>query len=66
MSGSWCGSACGPGLVNARAKGKVLGRSRKPIDREAVMARRRTGVSLRGIAKDNGISTALVRRVLRG
>lgn len=54
------------GLANARAKGKVLGRPRRLVNRETVRTLRKNGASLRVIAKTVGVSTSVVRRVLEG
>jgi DNA invertase Pin-like site-specific DNA recombinase len=51
--------------VNAKAKGKILGRPRKLVDQEKVRALRENRVSLRAIAKKTGVSTTVVRGALR-
>ena len=43
------------GLRNARAKGKALGRPRKPVDAGRFTALRAQGLSLRAIASELGV-----------
>jgi DNA invertase Pin-like site-specific DNA recombinase len=52
------------GMAHARAKGRKLGRTRIHVDMAAVEARRARGESLRAIARDLGVSAALlVKRI---
>ena len=48
------------GMAHARAKGRKLGRSKVHVDIKAVEARRAKGESLRAIARDLGVSPALL------
>jgi DNA invertase Pin-like site-specific DNA recombinase len=48
------------GMAHARAKGTKLGRARVYVDIAAVEARRGKGESLRAIARDLGVSAALL------
>lgn len=48
------------GMAHARAKGRKLGRARVHVDMAAVEARRGKGESLRAIARDLGVSAALL------
>jgi DNA invertase Pin-like site-specific DNA recombinase len=48
------------GMAHARSKGRKLGRARLCVDMEAVAARRANGESLRAIARDLGVSPALL------
>jgi DNA invertase Pin-like site-specific DNA recombinase len=54
------------GMRRARLEGRHIGRMPLVLDREAICADRRLGQSLRQIARYHRISTATVRRVLRG
>ena len=47
-------------MAHAKAKGRRLGRSRLYVDTAAVEARRAKGESLRAIARDLGVSPALL------
>jgi DNA invertase Pin-like site-specific DNA recombinase len=49
------------GLVNARANGKQLGRPRRVVDRDRILAMKAEGVSLREIATKLGIGYGTVR-----
>ena len=49
------------GVANARAKGKVLGRPKRIVDRERIAAMHAAGVSFREIARQLGVSAAVVR-----
>ena len=48
------------GLARAKRAGQVLGRTPYTVDMAAVRARQRAGQSLRGIARDLGVSPALL------
>ena len=48
------------GMAHAKAKGRKLGRTRLHVDMIAVEARRAKGESLRAIARDLGVSPALL------
>lgn len=48
------------GLRHARAKGKRLGRPRKPIDADQIKAMRAAGLSWRAIARRFGLSVGTV------
>jgi DNA invertase Pin-like site-specific DNA recombinase len=48
------------GMAHAKAKGRKLGRSSVYVDLKAVEARRASGESLRAIARDLGVSPALL------
>jgi DNA invertase Pin-like site-specific DNA recombinase len=48
------------GMAHAKAKGHKLGRSRLHVDMKAVEGRRARGESLRAIARDLGVSPALL------
>jgi DNA invertase Pin-like site-specific DNA recombinase len=48
------------GMAHARAKGRKLGRARLCVDMNTVDARRANGESLRAIARDLGVSPALL------
>jgi DNA invertase Pin-like site-specific DNA recombinase len=48
------------GMARAKAKGHTIGRTRKCVDILAVQARRSAGESLRSIARDLGVSPALL------
>lgn len=48
------------GMAHAKAKGRRLGRTRLRVDMAAVEARRANGESLRAIARDLGVSPALL------
>lgn len=52
------------GLVRAKAQGKTLGRlsSLTPSQQDAVRARRRSGASLRTLAKEFGVSCSAIQR----
>lgn len=54
------------GMAHARAKGRTLGRARVHVDMPAVEARRAKGESLRAIARDLGVSPALLVKRFRG
>jgi DNA invertase Pin-like site-specific DNA recombinase len=55
------------GLVNARANGKQLGRPRRVVDRDRILAMKAEGLSLREIATVLGIGYGTVRgRVAAG
>lgn len=47
-------------LARARRSGKVLGRTPYAVDMVAVRAKQKAGQSLRGIARDLGVSPALL------
>lgn len=49
------------GVRNARAKGKTLGRPKRIIDRERIVAMHAKGVSFREISRRLGVSAAVVR-----
>jgi DNA invertase Pin-like site-specific DNA recombinase len=53
------------GLVNARANGKQLGRPRRVVDRDRILAMKSEGTSLREIANAMGIGYGTVRKRLR-
>jgi len=53
------------GLVNARANGKQLGRPRRVVDRDRILAMKSEGASLREIADAMGIGYGTVRKRLR-
>ena len=48
------------GMAHARAKGRKLGRTARVLDMAKVAARRASGESLRAIARDLGVSAALL------
>jgi DNA invertase Pin-like site-specific DNA recombinase len=48
------------GMAHARSKGRKLGRTSLCVDMAAVARRRASGESLRGIARDLGVSAALL------
>jgi DNA invertase Pin-like site-specific DNA recombinase len=48
------------GLARAKRSGKVLGRTPHAVDIVAVKAKQKAGQSLRGIARDLGVSPALL------
>jgi DNA invertase Pin-like site-specific DNA recombinase len=48
------------GMAHAKAKERRLGRTRLRVDMAAVEARRANGESLRAIARDLGVSPALL------
>ena len=48
------------GMAHAKSKGRKLGRARVYVDMRAVEARRAKGESLRTIARELGISAALL------
>jgi len=48
------------GMAHARSKGRKLGRTRLCVDMNAVARRRANGESLRAIARDLGVSPALL------
>lgn len=48
------------GMAHAKAKGRKLGRAKVHVDMEAVEARKAKGESLRAIARDLGVSAALL------
>jgi|SRR5579884_232430 len=52
------------GLRHARAKGKRLGRPRKPLDHDRIAELRASGASLRAIAREVGTSVGSVLRSL--
>ena len=52
------------GLENARARGSVLGRPRKIVDRKKTRRLRSEGLSLRSIAKKMNVSKSTVQRIL--
>jgi DNA invertase Pin-like site-specific DNA recombinase len=55
------------GLARAKRAGKVLGRTPYAVDMKAVRAKQKAGQSLRGIARDLGVSPALlVKRAKAG
>jgi DNA invertase Pin-like site-specific DNA recombinase len=49
------------GLVNARAQGKQLGRPRRVVDRDSILAMKAEGSSLRDIATTLGVGYGTVR-----
>ena len=54
------------GMAHAKAKGRKLGRSRVYVDLKSVAARRASGESLRAIARDLGVSPALLVKRTKG
>jgi len=54
------------GIQRAKAKGKRLGRPPVDVDPETVVGLRATGLSLRDIAKEVGVSAGTVHKLLRG
>jgi DNA invertase Pin-like site-specific DNA recombinase len=52
------------GMRRAKLEGRHIGRQPLDLDREAILYDRRSGLSLRQIARSHRISTATVRRVL--
>jgi DNA invertase Pin-like site-specific DNA recombinase len=54
------------GMAHARTKGRKLGRSRLNVDMKTVEARRANGESLRTIARDLGVSPALLVKRAKG
>jgi DNA invertase Pin-like site-specific DNA recombinase len=53
------------GQRRARARGKHIGRPRKQVSERRVVQLRDKGLSLRAIARHEGVSTSVIRRVLR-
>ena len=53
------------GIQRAKAKGKRLGRPPVDVDPETVIGLRATGLSLRNIAKEVGVSAGTVHKLLR-
>jgi DNA invertase Pin-like site-specific DNA recombinase len=53
------------GQRRARARGRHVGRPRREVDAEQVLALRRAGTSLRVIARATGLSRTVVTRVVR-
>lgn len=53
------------GIKRAKAKGKRLGRPRVDVDAETVIGLRATGLSLRDIADEVGVSAGTVHKLLR-
>jgi DNA invertase Pin-like site-specific DNA recombinase len=53
------------GMRRARLEGLRIGRAPLALDREAIRRDRRQGRSIREIAREHGISTATVQRVLK-
>jgi len=53
------------GLRNAQAKGKRLGRPRREIDANRVLAMRKTGSTWRAISKELGVGVATIHRIDR-
>jgi DNA invertase Pin-like site-specific DNA recombinase len=53
------------GLDRARRDGKELGRPKRVVDRGRIVQLRHQGLSIRKIARDCGVSTRLVQRVLQ-
>jgi DNA invertase Pin-like site-specific DNA recombinase len=53
------------GLENARAKGKVLGRSRKVVDRAKVRRLKGNWMSVRAIAAEVGVSKNTAQRTVQ-
>ncbi|MGD0940080.1 MAG: recombinase family protein [Terracidiphilus sp.] len=53
------------GMRRARLDGQLIGRKPLQLDHAAIHRDRRQGHSIRAIAKEHGISTATVQRVLR-
>ena len=52
-------------LLAPRAQGKQLGRPKAAVRPERVLALWKRGMSLRGIAKETGVSAMTVQRVVR-
>lgn len=52
------------GLANARTKGRALGRPGKEVDPVTVGQLKKTGITIREIAKELGISIGLVHKTL--
>jgi hypothetical protein len=53
------------GMARARAEGRQIGRARLDVNREQVIADRRSGMSLTQVAKRHGISRASVCRLMK-
>ena len=53
------------GLANARSKGKILGRPVKEVDPEKVRELKKSGMSIREIARTLGVSTTPIMKILR-
>jgi DNA invertase Pin-like site-specific DNA recombinase len=53
------------GQRRARARGRHVGRPRREVDAERIVALRRGGASLRAIARTTGVSRTVVTRVVR-
>jgi DNA invertase Pin-like site-specific DNA recombinase len=53
------------GMARARAEGRQIGRARLDVNREQVIADRRSGMSLTQVAKKHGISRASVCRLMK-
>ncbi len=49
------------GLINARARGKQLGRPRRVVDRDTILAMQAQGTSLRNIATKLGVGYGTIR-----
>jgi DNA invertase Pin-like site-specific DNA recombinase len=54
------------GMAHAKAKGRTLGRAKVHVDMVAVEARKAKGESLRAIARDLGVSAALLVKRSKG
>jgi DNA invertase Pin-like site-specific DNA recombinase len=52
------------GMARARAEGRQIGRARLDVNRQQVIADRRSGLSLTNVAKKHGISRASVCRLM--
>jgi DNA invertase Pin-like site-specific DNA recombinase len=53
------------GMARARAEGRQIGRARLDVNRQQVIADRRSGMSLTQVAKRHGISRASVCRLMK-
>ena len=53
------------GMRRARLEGRRIGRHPLDVDRDAVLRDRNSGMSLTAVAKANGISRAMVSKILR-
>lgn len=53
------------GMRRARLEGRQIGRARLDVNREQVVADRRSGMSLTQVAKKHGISRASVCRLMK-
>ena len=53
------------GMRRARLEGRQIGRTPLQLDHEAIVNDRRRGLSIRQVARNHGVSTATIQRVLK-